>query len=92
MSQKWSEFQTITQLEIEKEGREENLMIDVEVEKHLIRESQYGADIDGNRGRPVTFIDEWKIITICDSDSGEDLTEELKDDPDVYSAIEKELG
>lgn len=44
------------------------LMADVEIT--YIHEPNYGADADGNRGTPMTWVDEINVISIWDSDTG----------------------
>ena len=44
----------------------------------FITESNYGADADGNRGIEKTYIDDWDIVEVVDSEGKTvDLTVEM---------------
>lgn len=88
MSDKWSKYKDF-KLEVEIDGEIRFLYVEVLV--YYVRDPNYGADADGNRGMPVTFVDNWEIDTIYDQDADKIVTEELEHTPEVITAIEKEL-
>lgn len=88
----WKEHKTIRGIEIEEEGNDQMLLLQAEVEVTMCRDMNYGADADGNRGMRQDFIDGWEIESIFDLDSGEDVTENFKDNLDVADQIEKQIG
>ena len=58
---------------------EVTLYLDVEIEMSVIQDPKYGADADGNRGTPVTWTDEIKILNMEEvkKQAIEQLTEQI---------------
>jgi len=48
-------------------GEEVEVEYKVELDVRIVYDAQYGADADGNRGMPQTFIDDYKIVHVEDS-------------------------
>lgn len=87
--QNWTEYRTIKDIQIEVNGVTRNLEVEVKID--LVRDCSYGADADGNRGVKVSVIDDWNIEAIFDLDSGENVTQELEANVELYVTVENKL-
>ena len=69
---------------------EDSIEFEIEAEYTFAHDSNYGADADGNRGVPMTFLDDYRFYIY--DENGDDVTDKIERlFPSMYAEIEQEV-